>query len=87
MASEMGLRGAVRSLALNCQLMGRRDGAARLALDPRFQASRTPGVEAKLQQALGTYFGGPVRLEFVADAQAQTPAQLQEREGRAAVGV
>jgi DNA polymerase-3 subunit gamma/tau len=85
MVSEMGLSGAVRSLALNCQLMGRRDGAVRLALDPRFQASRTPGVEAKLQQALGTYFGGPVRLEFVADAQAQTPAQIQEREGRAAL--
>ena len=85
MVSEMGLSGAVRSLALNCQLMGRRDGAVRLALDPRFQASRTPGVEAKLQQALGTYFGAPVRLEFVADAQAQTPAQLQEREGRAAL--
>ena len=85
MVAEMGLSGAVRSLALNCQFLGRRDGAARLALDPRFQASRTPGVEAKLQQALATYFGGPVRLEFVADAPAQTPAQIQDREGRAAL--
>jgi DNA polymerase III subunit gamma/tau len=85
MVGEMGLSGAVRSLALNCQFMGRRDGAVRLALDPRFQASRTPGVEAKLQQALATYFGGPVRMEFVADAQAETPAQIQDREGRAAL--
>ncbi len=85
MVAEMGLSGAVRSLALNCQFLGRRDGAVRLALDPRYQASRTPGVEAKLQQGLATYFGGPVRLEFVADAQAQTPAQIKDREGRAAL--
>ena len=85
MVGEMGLSGAVRSLALNCQFLGRRDGAVRLALDPRFQASRTPGVEAKLQQALAGFFGAPVRLEFVADSQAQTPAQIQDREGRAAL--
>jgi DNA polymerase-3 subunit gamma/tau len=75
----------VRSLALNCQFLGRHDGVVRLALDPRFQASRTPGVEVKLQQALGVYFGAPARLEFVADPQAQTPAQIQDREGRAAL--
>ncbi len=85
MVAEMGLSGAVRSLALNCQFLGRREGAVRLGLDPRFQASRTAGIEAKLQQALGAYFGGAVRLEFVADPQAQTPAQIQEREGRAAL--
>jgi DNA polymerase III subunit gamma/tau len=85
MVAEMGLSGAVRSLALNCQFMGRPDGAVRLALDPRFQASRTPGIEAKLQQALAAYFGAPLRLEFVADAQAETPAQIQDREGRAAL--
>jgi DNA polymerase-3 subunit gamma/tau len=85
MVSEMGLSGLVRSLALNCQFVERREGAVRLALDPRFQASRTPGTESKLQQALVAYFGGPVRLEFVAEAAAQTPAQVQEREGRAAL--
>ena len=85
MVAEMGLSGAVRSLALNCQFLGRREGAVRLALDPRVQAARTPGIETKLQQALGTYFGGAVRLEFVADGAAETPAQIQEREGRAAL--
>jgi DNA polymerase-3 subunit gamma/tau len=85
MVTEMGLSGAVRSLALNCQFLGRREGAVRLALDPRFQATRTPGLETKLQQALGAYFGGPLRLEFVADESAETPAQIQEREGRAAL--
>jgi DNA polymerase-3 subunit gamma/tau len=85
MVAEMGLSGAVRSLALNCQFLGRREGVVRLALDPRVQASRTPGVESKLQQALGAYFGGAVRVEFVADGSAETPAQLQEREERAAV--
>jgi DNA polymerase-3 subunit gamma/tau len=85
MVAEMGLSGAVRSLALNCQLLGRRDGTVRLALDPRFQATRTPGVESKLQQALGAYFGGAVRLEFVADGAAETPAQIQEREARTAL--
>jgi DNA polymerase-3 subunit gamma/tau len=85
MVGEMGLSGLVRSLALNCQFLGRHDGAVRLALDPRFQASRTPGTESKLQQALSAYFGGPVRLDFVADAGAQTPAQVQERAGREAL--
>jgi DNA polymerase-3 subunit gamma/tau len=85
MVAEMGLSGAVRSLALNCQFVGHRDGVIRLALDARLQASRTPGVEAKLQQALNGYFGGPVRLEFVADAAAESPALIQEREQRAAM--
>jgi DNA polymerase-3 subunit gamma/tau len=85
MVGEMGLSGAVRSLALNCQFVSHREGAVRLALDPRFPAARTPGLESKLQQALGAYLGGPVRLEFVADAAAQTPAQVQERAGLAAL--
>ncbi len=85
MVGEMGLSGLVRSLALNCQFVGRHDGTVRLALDPRFQAARTAALESKLQQALGAYFGAPVRLEFVAEAAAQTPAQVQEREGRAAL--
>jgi DNA polymerase III subunit gamma/tau len=83
MVAEMGLTGLVRSLALNCQYLGRREGVVRLALDPRF--TRTPGTETKLQQALGTYLSSPVRLEFVADESAETPAQIQEREGRAAL--
>jgi DNA polymerase III subunit gamma/tau len=85
MVAEMGLSGAVRSLALNCQFISRLDGVVRLALDPRLPSARPPGVEAKLQQALSAYFGAPVRLEFVADAVAQTPAQIQERESRAAL--
>ena len=85
MVGEMGLSGAVRSLALNCQFVGHRDGLIRLALDARFQAARTPSIEAKLQQALNGYFGSPVRLEFVAEAAAETPAQIQERERRAAL--
>ena len=85
MVGEMALTGLVRSLALNCQFVSQCDGTVRLALDPRFQAARTPAIESKLQQALGAYFGGAVRLEFVADAAAQTPAQVQEREGRAAL--
>jgi DNA polymerase-3 subunit gamma/tau len=85
MVGDMGLSGAVRSLALNCQFVGHRDGVIRLALDARFQAAKTPGIEAKLQQALNGYFGGLVRLEFVAEGAADTPAQVQERERGAAM--
>jgi DNA polymerase-3 subunit gamma/tau len=85
MVADMGLSGAVRALALNCQYVGHRDGVIRLALDARFQAAKTPGVEAKLQQALTGYFGAPVRLEFVAEGAAETPAQIQERERGAAM--
>jgi DNA polymerase-3 subunit gamma/tau len=56
-----------------------------LALDARFQAAKTPGIEAKLQQALNAYLGGPIRLEFVAETAAETPAQVQERERGAAM--
>ncbi|HEX3835412.1 MAG TPA: DNA polymerase III subunit gamma/tau [Steroidobacteraceae bacterium] len=85
MVADMGLSGAVRSLALNCQFVGQREGVIRLALDARYQASRTPGIEAKLQQALNAYFATSVRLEFVAEAAAETPAQIQERERRTAL--
>ncbi|HEY6455207.1 MAG TPA: DNA polymerase III subunit gamma/tau [Steroidobacteraceae bacterium] len=85
MVGDMGLSGAVRSLALNCQFVAHREGVIRLALDARYQAGKTPGIEAKLQQALNGYFGGPVRLEFVAESAAETPAQVQERERGAAM--
>ncbi len=43
------------------------------------------GGRGQAAAGAGGLFREPVRLEFVADAQAQTPAQIQDREGREAL--
>ncbi|MGH8202537.1 MAG: DNA polymerase III subunit gamma/tau [Steroidobacteraceae bacterium] len=78
--SALELQGAARQLATHCVLVGRDGAVVRLALDPRSKFMRTAAVEEKLAQALGKYYGEPVRLEFTAVApQAETPAQADQR--------
>jgi DNA polymerase III subunit gamma/tau len=78
--SALELTGAGRQLAAHCVLVGREGAVVRLALDPRSKFMRTPAVEEKLAQALGKYYGQPVRLEFTAVApEAETPAQAGQR--------
>jgi DNA polymerase-3 subunit gamma/tau len=62
-------------------LLGRQGSVVRLALDARNQIVRTRAQEDKLAQALGRYYGAPVRLELsVMDAGAsETPAEVQQR--------
>jgi DNA polymerase III subunit gamma/tau len=78
--SALELQGAARQLAAHCVLVGREGAVVRLALDPRSKFMRTAAVEERLAQALGKYYGQPVRLEFTAvAAQAETPAQADQR--------
>jgi DNA polymerase-3 subunit gamma/tau len=75
----------VRELAKHCALLERRGPLVRLALDPRSAAVRTRGREDTLAQALGRYFGEPVRMEIeVREPAADTPARAGEREVQAA---
>jgi DNA polymerase-3 subunit gamma/tau len=78
---QLDLQGAARQLANHCVLLGRQGGVVRLALDPRNQLVRTRAQEDKLAQALGRYYGVPVRLELsVMDAAgSETPAEVQQR--------
>jgi DNA polymerase-3 subunit gamma/tau len=78
---QLDLQGAARQLASHCVLLGREGSVVRLALDPRNQIVRTRAQEDKLAQALGRYYGVPVRLELsVMDAgTSETPADVQQR--------
>lgn len=78
----LGLTGPARQLAANCALAGRQGALVKLLLDPR--ATRTPGSEAKLVEALSRYLGESVKLGFEAVAAAAgtpaTPAQELQRQ-------
>jgi DNA polymerase-3 subunit gamma/tau len=78
--SQLDLSGPAKVLASNCQLLEKRDQLIRLALDPRGSVVRTRAQEDRLAQALGRYYGAPVRLEFIVQTpEVLTPAQLDER--------
>jgi DNA polymerase III subunit gamma/tau len=78
--ARLELGGAARQLASNCILMGRQGAVVRLALDARNKNLRTPAQEEKLAQALGRYWGQPIRLEFeMATSGIETPAQAEQR--------
>jgi DNA polymerase-3 subunit gamma/tau len=76
----LGISGPARQLAANCALAGRQGAQVRLLLDPR--ATRTPGTEAKLADALSRYLGEKVLLVFdtSATAAAATPARELRRQ-------
>ena len=74
---DLEVSGAARELATNCALIEHRGNLLRLGIDPR--VSRSPAQVERLGQALATYLGGPVKLEFVEGAAAETPTQSSER--------
>ncbi len=76
--AQMNLGGITRQLAVNCALLGKEGSKVRLSLDPEGAHYRTAMMEDKLRQALSTYFGEPVVLEFTAgggSATMNTPAR------------
>src|SRR5690606_2450416 len=76
----LGLAGSARQLAANCALAGRQGPVVRLLIDAR--ATRTPGNEARLGEALSRYLGEPVRLQFEVPAAGApvTPARELKRQ-------
>jgi DNA polymerase-3 subunit gamma/tau len=74
----LGITGPARQLAANCAVAGYNGGQVRLLLDAR--ATRTPGTEAKLADALSRYLGEKVRLVFDTSASAVTPARELQRQ-------
>ncbi|MCB1623280.1 MAG: DNA polymerase III subunit gamma/tau [Pseudomonadales bacterium] len=79
--AALDLSGAARQLAANCALVGRRENVVALSIDPRHAAMATPAQRERLIEALGKYFGSPVKVEWREDApNIETPARARERE-------
>jgi DNA polymerase-3 subunit gamma/tau len=77
MVAQLNLNGIVRQLAAHCTFHGRHGNVVKLTLDPEGEHYRTAMMEDKLAQALTTFYGQPVRLEFTvsSSAAANTPAR------------
>ena len=94
LVAALDLGGAARQLAANCVWVGLQDQVARLTLDRRSDALRTPQTEERLVQALRGHFGPQLRVvierdETVAAATpaAATPARLEARAAEAELAV
>jgi DNA polymerase-3 subunit gamma/tau len=76
----LGITGPARQLAANCALAGRQGNKVKLLLDAR--ATRTPGSEAKLTDAMSRYLGEKVQLVFETAAASPpvTPARELQRQ-------
>jgi DNA polymerase-3 subunit gamma/tau len=81
MVTQMSLAGIVRQLAAHCTLLGRQGNVVKLALDPEGEHYRTAMMEDKLVQALTTYYGQPMRVDFTVSSAAtvNTPAKQMKQ--------
>ncbi len=84
MIAAMSLVGMTRALAVHCDWGGRRGDVARLRIDAGHRHLLNPGVQERLESALGEYLGAAVRLAIdLGGVEAEIPA---EAEGRTAAG-
>ncbi len=75
MIRAMKLRGMTRELANNCVLEAIDEKICQLALDPGHKQLKSEKTVEKLQQALSTYTGKPIKLAIkVKKVENQTPA-------------
>jgi DNA polymerase-3 subunit gamma/tau len=80
MIQSMGLAGITLQLANNCVLAGMDEHTVTLTLDPQLAHIRTPQLESKLEKALQTHLGKPVRLQLnLVKPGQETPALQQQR--------
>ena len=70
----------VRELAHHCELAEQSDNAIKLRLDPAHKSLlMNKATQDKLQAALATHFGRPVKLSIeISDLNGETPAQRAE---------
>ncbi|MEN8170098.1 MAG: DNA polymerase III subunit gamma/tau [Pseudomonadota bacterium] len=81
LVAKLPLTGMTRQMAEHCALVSYQGGNIMLSLDPAFDNLRNPKWEQGLQQALGHYLGGEVRLSLDGDAPtASTPLQLRKEQ-------
>ncbi len=79
---RLKLGGMVRELAQHCELAERSDGAIKLRLNPAHKSLLLhKASQDKLQAALSTYFGRPLKLAIeIGELAGETPAQRSENE-------
>ncbi len=78
--ARLQVAGLTRELALNSMLVSRDGESVRLVLSPDHAQVLSKQREAQLQEALGKYYGAPVRLAMeIGTSEAETPAQHQTR--------
>jgi DNA polymerase-3 subunit gamma/tau len=84
LVAKLPLTGMTRQMAEHCALINVQAGNVQLSLDPAFENLRNPKWEQGLQQALGVYLGGNVRLTIDGGASdAATPVQLRKEQAAA----
>lgn len=80
LVSALGLSGAVRLLAGNCALTGRKGNRVLLSLDPRSESMLTKQRREALAVALSDYFSESLTVEVtVGEAVEETPLQEESR--------
>ena len=78
--ARLQVAGLTRELALNSMLVSRDGESVRLVLSPDHAQVLSKQREAQLQEALGKYYGAPVRLAMeIGTSEAETPAQHRAR--------
>jgi DNA polymerase-3 subunit gamma/tau len=81
LVAKLPLTGMTRQMAEHCALVSVQGTVVTLSLDPAFENLRNPKWEQGLQQALGVYLGGTVRLTInCGQADAATPVQLRKEQ-------
>ena len=84
LCARLALRGVAGQLAANCTVRGYTDTTVDLALSPEHGQLLTASTRAKLESALGDYFGRPMRLRVDvaprSEASPESPAERGVRE-------
>ena len=83
LCARLALGGVTGQLAANCTVRGYTDTTVDLALGPEHAQLLTTAARAKLESALGDYFGRPMRLRVDVGARAEdSPESPAERDAR-----
>ena len=81
LCARLALNGITGQLAANCVVRGHTESTVDLVLSPEREQLLTSGTRAKLESALGDYFGRPIRLRVdVARRSEESPAERAARE-------
>ena len=81
LCARLALNGIAGQLAANCVVRGHTESTVDLVLSPERGQLLTSGTRAKLESALGDYFGRSIRLRIdVARPSEESPAERDARE-------
>jgi len=81
LVKQISLSGIAKQVAMNCELVERKDHHFLLALEPGHAQMLTKPAQERLQAALEQHLGQPVSLQFkIGDVTAATPARQQDQQ-------